>query len=316
MYKDKSIAVVVPAYNEELHILKVLEGMPDFVDAVYVVDDCSTDRTAEIVRDFVAHSRTSSLAHSRTNALTHSSEAGALTHSRTSSPTHFRTHAPTHSVAAAGPRIELVQHARNSGVGAAIVTGYKRTLADGLDIAVVMAGDNQMDPDELPGLLDPIADGRADYTKGDRTSRREHLVGMSPWRRLGNWLLRWLTRIAVGNMKVRDPQNGYTAASAELLAALPLDRLYPRYGYCNQLLAWVSVYKRRLVEVPMPSRYQGEKSKIRYGVYVPKLSWLLLKLFLTRIGGRLSAETLVKESVPCCSGRDESQQPSVATRQS
>lgn len=254
MYRDKKIAVVVPAWNEELHIGKVLEGMPDFVDAVYVVDDCSTDRTADIVRDFVAR------------------------HPVLGGPNSQPASSPSRN-----PRVELVQHAVNRGVGAAIVTGYKRALADGLDIAAVMAGDNQMDPVELPRLLDPIADGTADYAKGDRTSRREHLAGMSLWRRSGNWLLRWLTRIAVGNMKVNDPQNGYTAASGELLTVLPLERLYPRYGYCNQLLAWVSVYRRRLVEVPMPSRYLGERSKIRYGVYIPKVSWLLLRLFLARV---------------------------------
>ena len=271
MYRGRTIGVVVPAYNEELHIGLVLQGMPDYVDAVYVVDDASTDRTADIVRDFIAHARTP--------ALPHFGSSGTATHSRTD--------ALAHSVAAAVPRIELVQHARNSGVGAAIVTGYKRCLADGMDIAVVMAGDNQMDPLELPRLLAPVVDGCADYAKGDRTSDRRHLEGMSHWRRFGNWLLRWLTRIAVGNMKVNDPQNGYTAASAELLSALPLSRLYPRYGYCNQLVAWVGVAGGRLVEVAMPSRYLGERSKIRYGAYIPRVSGLLLRLFLLRLMYRM-----------------------------
>jgi glycosyltransferase involved in cell wall biosynthesis len=182
-----------------------------------------------------------------------------------------------------GPRIELVQHARNSGVGAAIISGYKRALHDDMDIAVVMAGDNQMDPEELPGLLDPIVDGRADYTKGDRTSCRVHLVGMPRWRRIGNWLLCWLTCIAIGTTQVKDPQNGYTAASRDLLAELPLDTLYPRYGYCNQMLAWVSAYHRRVVEVPMPARYLGEKSKIRYRTYIPTVLWLLMRLTAARL---------------------------------
>ncbi|MBN1855452.1 MAG: glycosyltransferase family 2 protein [Dehalococcoidia bacterium] len=245
MYRDKKIGVVVPAYNEEPHIRKVLQGMPDFVDAVYVVDDASTDHTADIVREWFL------------------SGAGTGSHS--------------------GTHVELLQHPENRGVGAAIVTGYKRCLADSMDISAVMAGDNQMDPAELSGLCYPIVDGVADYTKGDRTSDRAHLAGMSYFRRSGNWLLRWLTRIAIGNMKVNDPQNGYTAASAALLAAMPLERLYPRYGYCNQLLLWVSAGQRRMIEVPMPSRYLGEKSKIRYGVYIPKVSWLLLRLWLERV---------------------------------
>jgi glycosyltransferase involved in cell wall biosynthesis len=288
MYRDKKIAVVVPAWNEEPHIGKVLEGMPDFVDVVYVVDDCSTDRTADIVR-----------------AATGLAGFGLqISGASTESPVGVGSHTDPVGLGESGradgtpgPRVVLIQHASNRGVGAAIVTGYKRALSDGMDIAAVMAGDNQMDPAELPGLLDPIVDGAADYTKGDRTSRPEHLAGMSYFRRSGNWLLRWLTRIAVGNMKVSDPQNGYTAASRELLAALPLDRLYPRYGYCNQLLAWVSVYRRRLVEVPMPSRYLGEKSKICYGIYIPRVSWLLLRLFLARVFHRMGRSRPTKRPV-------------------
>ncbi len=180
-------------------------------------------------------------------------------------------------------RVAVICHEVNRGVGGAIVTGYQRCLSDDIDIAAVMAGDNQMDGVELPRLLDPIVDGVAGYAKGDRTSRREHLVGMSLWRRSGNWLLMWLTRIAVGNKKLMDPQNVYTAASRELLAVLPLERLYPRYGYCNQLLSWLSLRNRRVVEVPMPARYLGEVSKIRYSVYVPKVSWLLLGLLVCRV---------------------------------
>ncbi|HEY9247224.1 MAG TPA: glycosyltransferase family 2 protein, partial [Candidatus Methanoperedens sp.] len=65
-------------------------------------------------------------------------------------------------------RVVSVRHERNRGVGAAIVTGYKLALEDGVDIVAVMAGDNQMDPEQLPRLLKPIIEGRADYTKGNR----------------------------------------------------------------------------------------------------------------------------------------------------
>jgi glycosyltransferase involved in cell wall biosynthesis len=273
MYRTYKVAIVVPAFNEQERIAFTLIGIPSFVDAVYVVDDASTDRTAQIVQDFIDHSRTPAL----------QPLAGPLTHSPTPALPHSRTHALTHFCSLVGPRIELVQHARNSGVGAAIISGYKRALHDDMDIAVVMAGDNQMDPEELPGLLDPIVDGRADYTKGDRTSCRVHLVGMPRWRRIGNWLLCWLTCIAIGTTQVKDPQNGYTAASRDLLAELPLDTLYPRYGYCNQMLAWVSAYHKRVVEVPMPARYLGEKSKIRYRTYIPTVLWLLMRLTAARL---------------------------------
>ena len=263
VYRGHRVAVVVPAYNEEQHIGMVLGGMPDYVDAVYVVDDASTDSTSDIVRAWAASASTSS-----------------------------KSASTPYTVSTQSTRVHLLQYPLNRGVGAAISTGYLRALADGADTIAVMAGDNQMDPAELPRLLDPIVEGSADYAKGDRFSCQEHLAGMSCWRRLGNRLLTWLTRVAVGNMKLNDPQNGYTAVSATLLQALPLERLYPRYGYCNQLLCWISDYGGRILDVPMPSRYLGERSKIRYATYIPRVSWLLLRLFVRRVAARFEREKI------------------------
>jgi glycosyltransferase involved in cell wall biosynthesis len=173
-------------------------------------------------------------------------------------------------------RLALINHQTNRGVGAAIVTGYKKCLEEGMDIAVVMAGDHQMDPLELPRLLTPVAKGEAGYCKGNRMSSFRHMKGMPLWRRFGNWLLRWATRVSSGNYEIMDPQNGYAAASAEALRRIDLDSLYPYYGYCNHILAQFTVAGVRAVEVPMPARYQGERSKIRYGKYIRKVGWLLL----------------------------------------
>ena len=174
-------------------------------------------------------------------------------------------------------KLTLINHQTNKGVGAAIVTGYTKCLEDGMDIAVVMAGDDQMDPAQLPELLAPIIKGEAGYSKGNRMSSLRHMKGMPPWRRFGNWLLRWATRVSSGNYHVMDPQNGYAAASADALRRIDLESLYPYYGYCNHLLAKFTVAGVRVVEVPMPARYQGEKSKIRYGKYIRKVGWLLLR---------------------------------------
>ena len=179
-------------------------------------------------------------------------------------------------------RLVLINHPINRGVGAAIATGYKKCLEDEMGIAVVMAGDNQMDPEQLPVLLEPLVTGKAGYSKGNRMSCREHLKGMPLGRRFGNWLLRWLTRISSGNYSVKDPQNGYSAASTEALRRINLDRLYPYYGYCNDILAKFTVAGIKVVEVPMPARYQGEKSKIRYRRYIVKVSGLLLKNLIWR----------------------------------
>ena len=180
-------------------------------------------------------------------------------------------------------RLVLVDHPANRGVGAAIVTGYKKCLEDGMDIAVVMAGDNQMDPAELPKLLTPIISGDAGYSKGNRMSSPRHMKGMPAWRRFGNWLLRWFTRVSSGDYKIKDPQNGYTAASADALRSIDLDSLYSNYGYCNDMLVKFTVAQVRIAEVAIPARYQGEISKIRYREYIPRVTWLLLRSFAWRM---------------------------------
>jgi len=179
--------------------------------------------------------------------------------------------------------MKIIKHGENKGVGASIITGYKNSMLDRMDVSVVMAGDNQMDPAQLPRLLDPLVTGEADYTKGDRTSTEINMRGMSYWRRFGNLLLRWLTRVASGCHNLNDPQNGYTAISVETLRKLDLDDIYPWYGYCNDLLVKLSVDGARIQEIPMPARYQFEKSKICYVKYIPRIAMLLLREFLWRL---------------------------------
>jgi glycosyltransferase involved in cell wall biosynthesis len=288
MYRTYKVAIVVPAFNEEPHIAATLSGIPAFVDAVYVIDDASTDRTADIVR------ATRGFAGSGLRVAGGSPE----------SPVGVGSHTDPVGLGGSGwgdgmprPHIELLQHATNRGVGAAIVTGYKRALAGDMDIVAVMAGDNQMEPQYLSAVLDPVVEGRADYSKGTRLTDPTHQSGMSAWRRVGNFTLRWLTVIASGNPVVTDPQQGYAAISREALQGLDLDAVYPYYGYCNDLIVRLSAQAWRIAEIPMPSMYHGEVSKIRYQEYIPKVSWLLLRLFVWRITGRLCAREAARRPV-------------------
>ena len=180
-------------------------------------------------------------------------------------------------------RISHFKHQRNLGVGAAIVTGYKSALKDNMDIAAVMAGDNQMDPSYLPRLLDALIANNADYVKGNRLQIKEHKRGMSPWRFLGNNLLRWLTKVASGNYALEDPQDGYTAITSQTLRRLDLDKIFHRYGYCNDMLIKLSVIKARIIEVPRPYSYSDAGSKIKYRNFIPTVSLLLLRRFLWRL---------------------------------
>lgn len=185
-------------------------------------------------------------------------------------------------LAKSNAKIKLISK-KNGGVGSAITAGYKKSIEDNVDIVAVMAGDNQMDPAHLVRLITPVIEGTADYAKGDRLSQPGNTRGMSRWRRFGNRLLTWLTRIAAGDWHINDPQNGYTAISSEALNRIDLDSVYPGYGYCNELLVKLKTYGCRIVDVPMPARYGHEKSKIKYSRYVPLVSWLLLKNLLWRL---------------------------------
>jgi glycosyltransferase involved in cell wall biosynthesis len=236
-YKGKKIAVVVPAHNEELLIGDTLSGIPDFAARVYVVNDCSTDRTQEVVDYYASHDDS----------------------------------------------IIPIYHEVNQGVGASIVTGYRKALEDGMDIIAVMAGDNQMDPAFLPELLDPIVAGKCDYTMGNRLVSPVYRKGMSTWRFFGNSILTLLTKIASGYWQMVDPQNGYTAITKRALERISLDDVYPRYGYCNDLLVKLNVIGFWVINVPHPARYGREKSGIKYSSYIMKLSWLLFRDFLWRL---------------------------------
>lgn len=158
-------------------------------------------------------------------------------------------------------RLVLERHPVNLGVGAAIRTGYRRALAEGASIVVVMAADDQMDPGDLPALLQPILEGRADYVKGNRLKHPERRQ-MPLLRRAAAHTLGWLTARATG-YSISDSQCGYTAISAAALRALRLDELWPRYGYPNDLLGLLSGARLRVTEVPVRPVYADEASGIR-----------------------------------------------------
>ncbi|MFC1717200.1 glycosyltransferase family 2 protein [Candidatus Poribacteria bacterium] len=240
MYRDMTVAVVVPAYNEEKLIGRVIETMPDFVDRIVVVDDKSRDGTVNVVKNYQASSDTD--------------------------------------------RITLIQHERNQGVGGAIATGYKWARDNSMDIAVVMDGDGQMDPNDMPDLLDPIVEGDADYTKGNRLFTGDAWKKIPKVRYLGNSVLSLLTKIASGYWHVADSQSGYRAANLRVLQTLDWNSIYKRYGVPNDMLVKLNIYNFRVIDVPITPVYNvGEKSGIRLYKVIPRISWLLLKRFFWRM---------------------------------
>ncbi len=195
---------------------------------------------------------------------------------------------------AARRALEIVRHEANRGVGAAIVTGYRRVLALGLDVAVVMAGDGQMDPGDLPALLDPIAAGRAGYVKGNRFRRREVWRTMPPARIAGNLALSLATKLVSGYWHLFDSQCGYTAIARPALTALELGRVFPRYGYPIDLLARLHTAGVNVVDVPVRPIYgPGWTSGIRLATVVHPILWVLARA----LAHRLRAEWRPKRSL-------------------
>ncbi len=185
-----------------------------------------------------------------------------------------------------GDRLVVIRHPRNQGVGGAIVTGYEAALAISGEkhLVAVMAGDAQMDPEDLPKLLAPCARGEVDYAKGNRLITGEAWKLIPRTRYLGNAVLSLLTKIASGYWHVADSQTGYTVITAEALAVLQLHRLYPRYGFPNHLLVELNNYDFRVRDVPIKPVYNvGEVSGIRLHKVIPTISWLLFRCYFWRM---------------------------------
>jgi glycosyltransferase involved in cell wall biosynthesis len=173
-------------------------------------------------------------------------------------------------------RLRVIRHAVNRGVGAAIVSGYRAALAARHDVLVVMAGDDQMHPEDLPALLEPVVAQRADYVKGNRFVHAE-ARRMPPLRRLGGEVLSFATRLATG-LTVSDCQCGYTALAARCAERLPLHELWPRFGYPNDLLALLASAGARVEEAPVRPVYADEASGVT-AWHVPRILSLILRRY-------------------------------------
>lgn len=280
MYRGHTVAVVVPAYNEEAYVGDVLATIPQFVDRIYAVDDRSTDMTWEIIQSIAAEElfvrdpvpeettprteRELPIGTPQASARASIADGGTL----------------------ARQRIVPIRHEENQGAGAALRTGYLRALSDRMDIVVAMDADGQMDPDQLPRLLDPIAADEADYAKGNRLARRDHRTGMPSFRLFGNRLLTFLTKASSGYWGIDDPQNGYTAISHEALASIGVEDIPDDHNYTNDLLVRLNVSEMRVADVPMPAVYNDEESTIQYRTFVPRTSRTLASGFLYRLRRR------------------------------
>lgn len=231
------VGLIIPCYRVARHLGAVLDGLPDDLDHIVVVDDCCPDGSGRVALDYAARD----------------------------------------------PRIDIVTHAVNGGVGAAMVSGFRRALDLGCDIVVKMDGDGQMDPAFLPQLLDPLRQGCADMAKGNRFRDFKALRSMPMVRLLGNSGLSFLVKAASGQWGVMDPTNGYLALTRKALESIELDRLSPRYFFESDLLIRLGTARLAVQDVAMPARYGDEDSSLSVGKTLLTFPPLLLRGFLRRL---------------------------------
>src|SRR5215831_6635991 len=160
------------------------------------------------------------------------------------------------------PRVRVLRHAENQGVGAATLTGYRAALADGARVVVRLDGDGQMDPALIPRLVAPILDGEADYAKGNRFFELEGLREMPRLRLAGNSLLSFASKLSSGYWNVFHPTNGFTAIHAEVLRRVPLEKLARGFFFESDLLFRLGTLRAVVCDVPMPARYGDEESSL------------------------------------------------------
>ncbi|NLJ07663.1 MAG: glycosyltransferase [Sphingobacteriales bacterium] len=285
MLNNKSVAVVVPAYNEEKQIEKVLSTMPAFVDRIIVVDDCSTDRTYQITESFREKLGKSDIT-LKINSL---KERNGYNHADYMVEELMKKESeelPPFEIIEGeeNDRLISIRLKENSGVGGAIARGYKWCKDKGIECCAVMAGDGQMDPEELESIVLPVLTGEADYVKGNRLIHKSAPYIIPRTRFWGNSVLSILTKIASGYWHVSDTQCGYTAISLKALHSIELHKIYRRYGMPNDLLVKLNIAQCRLKEVEIKPVYHiGETSKLKPFRVIPTISWLLIKSFFHRL---------------------------------
>jgi glycosyltransferase involved in cell wall biosynthesis len=180
--------------------------------------------------------------------------------------------------------ITLLEHKTNKGAGGAMITAYNFAKSMDLDVVVRMDGDGQMAPKDLPAILDPVVEGKADYSKGNRLFTGEAYQKIPKVRSFGNAILSLFTKIASGYWHVADSQSGYTAINKKALQMIDWNQLYTWYGHPNDILVRLNVQNFRVKDVPVEPVYNiGEKSGIKIGRAIFKIGWLLIKLFFWRM---------------------------------
>jgi dolichol-phosphate mannosyltransferase len=214
--KAHRVAVVIPSYKVDAHILSVIAAIGPEIWRIYVVDDKCPNGSGVLV-----------------------------------------------SEGCRDPRVVVIFHEVNQGVGGAMMTGYQKGIEDGADVMVKVDGDGQMDPALIASFVWPIVMGQADYTKGNRFFNLERIREMPTLRLFGNTVLSFMTKLSSGYWDLFDPTNGYTAIHADVARHLPFKKISKRYFFETDMLFRLNTLRAVVVDVPMDARYADEVSNLK-----------------------------------------------------
>jgi glycosyltransferase involved in cell wall biosynthesis len=181
------------------------------------------------------------------------------------------------------PRVTILKHDINKGVGGAVMTGYKAAISDGADVIVKLDGDGQMDASLIPYFVEPILSGNADYTKGNRFYDIEKVRSMPRVRLFGNAVLSFLTKLSSGYWDLFDSTNGYTAIHAQVARYLPFAKISQRYFFETDILFRLNTLRAVVVDVPMEAKYGDEVSNLKVSKIVGEFLFKHVCNFLKRI---------------------------------
>ena len=230
-----TLAVVIPAYQAEKTIRKVIHQIPLYVDWIIVTDDASTDSTATAVKQIP------------------------------------------------DPRIYVLCHERNTGVGGAMVTGFQKAIELQADLVAKIDADGQMDPEYLDRFARAAVRFQCDYVKANRFAHIEKLPTMPGIRLTGNLLLTFLTKFVSGYWNVFDPQNGYVMITRKMLKRLDLKLLDSSYFFENSMLINLNIMRAKIAEIYLPAQYGSEESSMRLSRILATFPGKLLCGYLYRV---------------------------------
>ena len=181
------------------------------------------------------------------------------------------------------PRITVIYHTSNLGVGAAFITGMQRALMHDAEIIVKIDGDGQMDPSLIPAFVQPILSDVADFTKGNRFYYFDFVKSMPFVRKVGNLALSFLTKMSSGNWHIFDPTNGFFAihrSAAQLVSQTSIDS---RYFFESDLQYKLNMIDAVICDIPMVAKYSDETSSLQVYKVLPEFLWKNIRNFIQRL---------------------------------